>query len=134
MIGKLSIVKYKSTLQDLKQHIVFANCHSIVKRALCILGKCSHIRAHSLFLESLTSTFPAVQCNSYDELQQQNKCTFHNVIGKMGGDITANTEKSYGVFFLETKSTAPFCIPDYRNFSNKTIVYPPKIVLNKINV
>lgn len=98
----------------------------------CFPGKCSHIRSHSLFLESLKATFPAVQCNSYEELKN-NKCTFHDEIGIMGGDVTAATPKSYGIYFLETKSTSPYNIPDYRNFSNKTIVYPPKVNQNKIN-
>lgn len=85
--------------------------------------KCSHVRSHHIFLESLTTNYTAIQCVSYEEIQE-NKCTFNNVTALMGGDITANTPKSYGIFYLETKLSPPYNIPDYRSFNNiEFVVY-----------
>lgn len=82
------------------------------------LEKCSHVRAHHLFLESLTTNFTAIQCISYEEITE-NRCTFNNVTAVMGGDITPNTQnKPYGIFYLETKLSPPYNIPDYRSYNN----------------
>lgn len=41
----------------------------------------------------------------------------------MGGDITANTPKPYGSFYLETNNISPFVIPDYKSYKNIEIIY-----------
>lgn len=85
-----------------------------------IFDKCSHDRAHNLFLESLSSNFTAIHCDSHLEIQC-GKCTFDDVTATMGGDITATSPKPYGIFYLETKDKSPYIIPDYNSF-NKTVV------------
>lgn len=40
----------------------------------------------------------------------------------MGGDITANTPKPYGAFYLETNDSSPFVIPDYKSYKNIEII------------
>lgn len=87
--------------------------------------KCSHVRSHHLFLESLKTKFMAIQCVSYEEITE-GKCTFNNVTAQMGGDITQYTPKSYGIFYLETKFQPPYNIPDYRSFNNiEFVTYAP---------
>ncbi|XP_055295778.1 lipase member H-A-like [Sitodiplosis mosellana] len=82
-----------------------------------LIEKCSHVRSHHLFLESLKTKFTAIQCVSYEEIKER-RCTFNNVTAIMGGDITQHTPKSYGIFYLETKFQPPYNIPDYRSFNN----------------
>lgn len=67
-----------------------------------ILEKCSHVRAHHLFLESLNNPFPAIQCESYEEVYKRNQCTCNDVVALMGGDITPYTPKAYGIVLNST--------------------------------
>lgn len=83
--------------------------------------KCSHIRAHHLFLESLNNRFPAIQCESHEELQK-NQCTTNNVVAVMGGDIRPSTPKAYGIFYSETNENPPYNIPDYQHFNRINII------------
>lgn len=87
-----------------------------------IPDKCSHHRSHELFWETLTANFTAIKCASYEEIQE-NQCTFNNITTQMGGDITANTPKPYGSFYLETNNVSPFVIPDYKSYKNIQIIY-----------
>lgn len=87
-----------------------------------ILDKCSHDRAHHLFLESLTEKFTANHCDTPSIIDCV-KCTFDGATAQMGGDITATTPKPYGIFYLETNGESPFLIPDYENF-NKNVEIP----------
>lgn len=105
IIGKLSSIFIEFIIQFTEITIYF---HS---------EKCSHVRSHHLFLESLKTPFEAIQCYSYEEIQA-GKCTFNNVKAIMGGDISVSTPKAYGVFYLETKLQSPYVIPDYKNFNN----------------
>lgn len=94
----------------------------LIKRSLSFflrsrIEKCSHVRSHHLFLESLKTEFTSIQCVSYEEIQD-GKCTFNGVTALMGGDINAATPKSYGIFYLETKLAPPYNIADYRSFNN----------------
>lgn len=41
----------------------------------------------------------------------------------MGGDITYDSPKPLGIFYLETTSAPPYAIPDYESFKNITIIY-----------
>lgn len=92
------------------------NCFVIIKE------KCSHVRSHHLFLESLTTNFTAVRCSSFEEIEE-NLCISDNTIGLMGGDITRHTPKPYGSFYLETNGESPYVIPDYRSFNRSLILY-----------
>lgn len=84
--------------------------------------KCSHTRAHQLFLESLYINFTAIHCDTLNEVQK-GFCTFDNVIGRMGGDITAETpNRPYGIFYLETLGGPPFFIPDYHSYKRTVIL------------
>lgn len=67
---------------------------------IVFLEKCSHVRAHHLFLESLNSPFPAIQCESHEEIYKKNQCTSNNVVAVMGGDLTPYTPKAYGIVWL----------------------------------
>lgn len=89
--------------------------------SIVLSEKCSHVRSHHIFLESLFTKFEAIQCVSYEEIQE-NRCTFNNVTAYMGGDITQHTPKSYGIFYLETKLQPPYNIADYRSFNNVEFV------------
>lgn len=82
-----------------------------------ISEKCSHVRSHHLFLESLTTDFPAVLCISYEEIRK-NQCTFTNTVVNMGGNLKRSSTKPYGIFYLETKLIAPYAVTDYRAFKN----------------
>lgn len=82
-----------------------------------ISEKCSHVRSHHLFLESLTTDFPAILCISYEEIRK-NQCTFTNTVVNMGGDLKQGSIKPQGIFYLETKLTPPYAISDYRAFNN----------------
>lgn len=77
--------------------------------------KCSHVRSHALYLESLSMEFPSVQCTNYEEISK-NKCTRSGVIANMGGDIGSNSMKPSGVFYLETYFSTPF-MKSIENFS-----------------
>lgn len=48
----------------------------------------------------------------------ENRCTFQNFVANMGGDIKPSSPKPHGIFYLETKLSAPYNIPDYRSFNN----------------
>lgn len=86
-----------------------------------LLEKCSHVRAHHLFLESLTINSTAIHCDSLKEVQS-GVCAFDNVVAPMGGDIRAETTpKPYGIFYLETRSESPYIISDYHGF-NKAVI------------
>ncbi|XP_055295774.1 inactive pancreatic lipase-related protein 1-like [Sitodiplosis mosellana] len=87
-----------------------------------LFDKCSHHRSHELFWETLTATFIAIKCASYDEITQ-NRCTFNNVTTIMGGDIISNTTRPNGTFYLETSKSSPFVVPDYKSFKNIEIIY-----------
>lgn len=88
--------------------------HSMIAN---ISEKCSHVRSHHLFLESLKTDFPAILCISYEEIKK-NQCTFTNTVVNMGGDLKRGSTKPHGIFYLETKLTAPYAIDDYRAFNN----------------
>lgn len=77
--------------------------------------KCSHVRSHALYLESISTDFPSVQCTNFEEISR-NKCTRSGVIGKMGGDIGYNSMKPSGVFYLETYFSPPY-MKSIENFS-----------------
>lgn len=83
--------------------------------------KCSHVRAHHLFLESLNSKFSAIQCRSHEELKK-NRCTFNGVVATMGGDITPSTPKAYGIYYLETNDKPPYNISDQQSFNRIQII------------
>lgn len=80
------------------------------------IDKCSHVRSHALFLESLSDKFPSVQCTSYEEISK-GKCTKGEKSGYLGGEIKNTDEKPFGIFYLET-----YDIPKYAktidNFSH----------------
>lgn len=61
--------------------------------------------------------FPSIQCVSFEEINR-GQCTFQNVVANMGGDIAASSPKPFGIFYLETKLSPPYVIPDYRAFNN----------------
>lgn len=83
--------------------------------------KCSHVRAHHLYLESLTTNFTAVRCGSFHEIQSKLCWSTNNSLGLMGGDITPDTQNPHGSFYLETNGQPPYVIPDYRNFNHSLI-------------
>lgn len=87
-----------------------------------LTDKCSHHRSHELFWDSLKTNFTAIKCNSYEEIAQK-RCTFNNETTIMGGDISTNATRAFGVFYLETSKVSPFVIPDYRLFKNIEIIY-----------
>lgn len=89
---------------------------------LIIIEYCSHYRANELFWASLTTRFLAIHCASHEEILR-NQCTFNNVTGEMGGISTSNTIKPHGVFYLETKSKAPFEILDYTLFKKIKVIF-----------
>lgn len=80
--------------------------------------KCSHVRSHALFLESLQKgvEFRSVQCTNYEEISR-NKCTRSGVIANMGGDINYDSVRPSGVFYLETYFSSPYT-KSIENFSN----------------
>lgn len=41
----------------------------------------------------------------------------------MGGDITYDSPKPTGIFYLETSPAPPYVIPDYMSFKNITIIH-----------
>lgn len=86
--------------------------------------KCSHSRASELLRESLTTNFTAIRCSSYRQISQ-NRCTFDNVTAMMGGDIMPDSNRAYGVFYLETTGSSPFVIPDINSFDKITISSEP---------
>lgn len=97
---------------------------------MIIQEKCSHVRSHHLFLESLTTNFTAVRCSSYEEIEDR-MCINDGTIGSMGGDIDRHTPKPYGSFYLETKGESPYVIPDYRSFNHSLILY--KVTESQLN-
>lgn len=93
----------------------------IFNSLLTIPEKCSHVRAHHLFLESLSTEFIGVQCVSYEEITDR-KCTLNNITGKMGGNLDKNSPKPFGIFYLETNLEAPYVKPDVKTFNNVDFV------------
>lgn len=71
---------------------------------IVFLEKCSHVRAHHLFLESLSNPFPAIQCESHEEIYKRNQCTSNNIVAMMGGDITPYTPRAYGIVWLNNRT------------------------------
>lgn len=91
--------------------------HSDSDKPVLYANSCSHNRANDLFWESLRSNFTAIHCASSQEIQHD-QCTFDNVTALMAGNITSNTNKPHGVFYLETNADVPFSIEDYKSFKN----------------
>lgn len=94
---------------------------SLIVSIVVIQEKCSHVRAHDLFLESLTTKFASIRCDSYRNIEEK-KCLCDNTVGLMGGDLTRKSPKPQGIFYLETKGTPPYVIPDYQTFKDTLIL------------
>lgn len=82
------------------------SCADLSVWIISFLEKCSHVRAHDLFLESLTTEFKGIRCTSLEK----GICTSDNTIGIMGGDIPKDTPKPTGIFYLETTGEKPYII------------------------
>lgn len=41
----------------------------------------------------------------------------------MGGDVTSNADKPYGVFYLETTESSPFVISNYELFKSIKMIH-----------
>lgn len=74
-----------------------------------------------MFWQSLLTDFTAIKCASYEEIIQ-NQCTFNN-FSVMGGDVTSNADKPYGVFYLETTESSPFVISNYELFKSIKMIH-----------
>lgn len=107
----------------LKTLLYFRQLSSYFFCFIIIQDKCSHVRSHHLYLESLTTNFTAVRCGSFDEIQMKLCWSNNNSFGLMGGDITKDTVKPHGSFYLETNGESPYVISDYRNFNHSLIFH-----------
>lgn len=90
-----------------------------------IQESCSHTRAHSLFLESLNRKFVGVRCASFRDIKEK-ICVSDGATGLMGGNISKNTPKPLGIFYLETTGEPPYVISNHLKFKNTSILYGPK--------
>lgn len=68
-------------------------------------GGCSHGRAVVYFAESITDTFTATECVSFDEVAN-NRCPPTGLTSRMGGPVAK--VGLTGIFFLPTNSASPF--------------------------
>lgn len=89
------------------------------------LEKCSHVRAHHLFLESLTTQFVAIRCRSFLNIEF-NLCTHDYTTALMGGDISRDSLKPHGIFYVETKGESPYVISNHRSFHGTKLIYLPE--------
>lgn len=94
---------------------------SIVHYFYGIQDKCSHDRAHHLFWESLTTKFMAIRCSSFLDIERK-VCLCDKTVAMMGGDISRDSPKPQGIFYLETTGESPFVISDHHIFNQTTIL------------
>jgi len=70
-----------------------------------LTGTCSHTRSVTLHAESISSTFTGHQCQSFEQIQNEN-CVRTGVTARMGGPLHVATTR--GNFYLTTHGSAPF--------------------------
>lgn len=73
-----------------------------------LIGDCAHGRAPIYFAESINSIkgFWGIECDNYSEISS-GRCTSSGPIMRMGGE-PSNGGLAFGIYYLETNSSAPF--------------------------
>lgn len=72
-----------------------------------MIGTCAHGRAPTFFAESVRNNrFSAQRCASFQEINDNQRCTVQSSGHRMGGE-PANNGLS-GFFFVATNSNSPF--------------------------
>ena len=99
------ILDSKLNRQPISRSIIIIICIFSLSASLDV---CSHTRVHDLFLESLSSTFWAVPCASYQEIADQ-KCTKSGPMVRMGGDRNI-LGSARGIFHLKTNQRSPYAL------------------------